>query len=218
MHTRFGAENVIFDLDGTLIDTAPDLTRALNHVLEIAGRPAVTVAAARHMVGAGARAMICFGLEGSGGLLPEAEIDNLFDIFLEHYGQNIAVDSTLFPGVRRYLERLAGENVGIALCTNKPVRLTMALMDALELSESFDVIIGGDSLGVRKPDPGPVLETVARLGGTPERTLFIGDSEIDFQAARAAGTPIALVDFGYCRSPVASLGADAIISSYEDLL
>ena len=217
MHEKFNASAVIFDLDGTLVDTAPDLTLALNHVLVKAGRDAVQGAAVRCMVGHGARALIVKGLEDTGGLLDDAEIDTMFEDFIEFYGANIAVGSRPFPGAVDYLARLQAAGIKLGLCTNKPQDLTEALTGALDLTRYFDVIAGGDRFAARKPDPLHVTGTLDLLGAAANETLFIGDSETDLKAARAAGVPIALVTFGYSRDPVESLSPDAVIESYEDL-
>lgn len=217
MHEKFNASAVIFDLDGTLVDTAPDLTLALNHVLVKAGREAVESAGVRNMVGHGARALIVKGLEDTGDLLGDAEIDAMFDDFIEFYGANIAIGSRPFPGAVEYLLRLTDAGVKLGLCTNKRQDLTELLTDALDLTRHFEVIAGGDRFPQRKPDPIHVTGTLELLGATADETLFIGDSETDLKAARAAGVPIALVTFGYSRDPVASLLPDALIESFEGL-
>ncbi len=217
MHEKFNASAVIFDLDGTLVDTAPDLTLALNHVLGEAGRASVQTAGVRHMVGHGARALIVKGLQDTGVPLDDAKIDAMFEDFIEFYGKNIAVGSRPFPGAIEYLKRLADAGIKLGLCTNKPQGLTETLTDALDLTRYFDVIAGGDRFAARKPDPLHVTGTLELLGATAKETLFIGDSETDLKAARAAGVPIALVSFGYSRDPVDSLSPDAVIDSFEDL-
>jgi phosphoglycolate phosphatase len=217
MHEKFNASAVIFDLDGTLVDTAPDLTLALNHVLLKAGREVVANAAVRNMVGHGARALIVKGLADTGGVLPEAEIDIMFEDFIEFYGENIAVQSRPFPGAVDYLLRLADAGIKLGLCTNKRQDLTEALTEALDLTRHFQVIAGGDRFPERKPDPLHVTGTLELLGAAADETLFIGDSETDLKAARAAGVPIALVTFGYSRDPVESLAPDALIESFEGL-
>lgn len=218
MHTRFNTDSVIFDLDGTLVDTAPDLTKALNHVLNMADRTSVSINATRHMVGSGARAMIGFGLEATGGLLAESELDDLFAAFLKFYEAHIAVDSRPFPGALAYIAKLRAEGLPVGLCTNKPEAMTLALLRALDMTDLFDAVLGGDTLDVKKPDARHVTETLSRMGSAATKPLFVGDSETDYLAARAAGVPVALVTFGYSRTPVEDLGADALISSYEDLL
>lgn len=217
MHEKFNARAVIFDLDGTLVDTAPDLTLALNHVLGEAGRQVVRSAQVRHMVGHGARALIVKGLQDTGALLPEAQIDAMFEDFITFYGKNIAVHSRPFPGAVEYLRRLRDAGIKLGLCTNKRQDLTEALTDALDLTRYFEVIAGGDRFAAMKPDPRHVTGTLELLGAAANETLFIGDSETDLQAARAAGLPIALVTFGYSRDPVESLSPDALIESFEGL-
>lgn len=218
MLKKFNATTVIFDLDGTLVDTAPDLTLALNHVLGEAGRECVQNAGVRHMVGHGARALIVKGLRDTGELLNDAEIDAMFEDFIEFYASHIAEASRPFPGAVAYLTRLGDAGIKLGLCTNKPQDLTEALLSALDLTRHFDVIAGGDRFAARKPDPLHVTGTLELLGARADETLFIGDSETDLAAARAAGVPIALVTFGYSRDPVESLLPDAVIESYEGLV
>lgn len=217
MHEKFNASAVIFDLDGTLVDTAPDLTLALNHVLAEAGRDAVQSAGVRHMVGHGARALIVKGLQDTGTLLSDSEIDAMFEDFIAFYADNIAVNSRPFPGAVEYLARLQGDGIKLGLCTNKRQDLTETLTDALGLTGYFDVIAGGDRFAARKPDPLHVTGTLDLLGVAAMEALFIGDSETDLAAARAAGVAIALVTFGYSRDPVDSLTPDAVIDSYLNL-
>jgi len=208
---------VIFDLDGTLVDTGPDLTRALNHVMAALDRPPASLAQVRGLVGQGARALIQKGLALSGGGDP-ALIDQTLPLFLDYYRENVCIDSQPYPGATALLDALIGQGVAIGLCTNKPEGLSRALIDALGWSERLPVIVGGDSLPVRKPDPRHLIETVARAGGDPAATVFVGDSDVDVATARAARVPVLAVSFGFSPVPARDLGADHVIDHYDEAL
>lgn len=208
---------IVFDLDGTLVDTAPDLAAAMNHVLAHFGRPAVDPEAVRHMVGHGARRTIERGLALTGGG-DAAMVDIGVPVFLDFYGANICVGSRPWSGVEDALTALAGEGHRLAICTNKPERLAGDLVDALGWGGLFGAVLGGDSLPVRKPDPAHVLETLARIGGDPALAAFVGDSRPDVDAARAAGLPVVITSFGYSDVPPETLGADAMIDHFDALV
>jgi phosphoglycolate phosphatase len=208
---------IVFDLDGTLVDTAPDLAAAMNAVLHHFGRPAVDAEAVRHMVGHGARRMIELGLVmtgGGDGAMVEAGVP----VFLDSYARNICVESRPWDGVEAALTALAGEGHSIALCTNKPKALTLSLLEALGWSQTFAAVLGGDSLPVRKPDPRHVIETIELAGGSVERAIFVGDSVVDVGAARAAGLPVVLTSFGYTDVPARDLSPDAVIDHFDALI
>jgi len=215
--TRSLPATVVFDLDGTLVDSAPDLTAALNVALAAVGRPAVDPATVRHLVGHGARALIERGLAVSGGG-GEAEIDRAFPVFLDHYAAHIADGSRAYPGAAAALDALAAAGVRVAICTNKPVALSHALIVALGWTTRFAANLGGDSLAVRKPDPEHLLATIAAAGGDPASTIYVGDTAVDVAAARAAGVPVIIASFGFAGGPTAALGADAVIDHFDDLL
>jgi len=212
MTTFFPVSRVVFDLDGTLVDTAPDLGAAMNHVLDEAGRPPVRLETVRHMVGLGARRLLEAGLEATGGRLSATEEDALLEKFLGHYRENVARLSRPFPGARDLLETLADRGIALGLCTNKPQRLTEALMVALGYDHFFASIVGGDALAVRKPHPAHLRHVLERLGADGP-ALLVGDSEVDLKTARAAGVPVILVDFGYSTRPVLELGADGVVGN-----
>jgi len=212
---RFNA--VLFDLDGTLVETAPDLTNAVNHVLRRAGRPALELAAVREMVGDGARALIRRGLAASGPEPDDDELDRWQPVFLEYYWSHVADDSHVFPGVVELLETMRAASLKIAVCTNKPFGLSKKLLETLRIDHLFDAVIGGDSLSVRKPDPGHVLGTLEAIRVEPERAVMIGDSHNDVAAARGAGLPVVLVSFGYTAVPAGELGADAVVDHFSEL-
>jgi phosphoglycolate phosphatase len=164
---------VAFDLDGTLADTAPDLAAALNHTLAALGRPPVPPPSVRNLIGHGARALLRRGLAASGEA-PEPLVERGYPIFLDFYADHICDGSAAYPGIEAALDALQAQGVAAALCTNKPERLASRLLDALGWGDRFAALVGGDSLPVRKPDPAPLVEAIARAGGG--RAAFVGDS------------------------------------------
>lgn len=208
-------DTVAFDLDGTLADTAPDLAAALNHALGHLGRPPVPAADVHHLVGHGARALLQKGLAVTGGATPEL-VEAGFPVFLDHYEANICVGTRPFPGLQAALDRLADDGVRLAICTNKLEGLARRLVDALGWRDLFPVIVGGDTLPVRKPDPLCLTEAIARAGGRV--AAYVGDSITDTDTARAAGIPCVAVTFGFSDRPADLLGATALIDHYDRLL
>jgi len=208
---------IVFDLDGTLIDTAPDLIDTLNYTLARHGLPTVPYADARPLIGGGARGMIeqALILEGRGA--SSADVGALYTAFVAHYAAHIADRSRPFPEVEPVLDRLATAGHRLAVCTNKLEWLSRRLLDTLSLSERFAAICGQDTFGMQKPDPQIFRSTVMRAGGEPRRAVMIGDSITDIRTARAANVPVIAVDFGYTDVPVASLGPDRVISSFAEL-
>ena len=211
----FPFDVIAFDLDGTLADTAPDLAAALNHTLTALGRPIVEPESVRHLVGHGAKALLRKGLAESGDV-DESLIEQGFPIYLDYYAANICVGTTLYPALDDAMDALTARGVKLAICTNKPERLTHALLEALGWTGRFNAIVGADTLPVRKPDPLPLHEAIARAGGG--RAAFVGDSIVDAETARAAGVPFVAVSFGFSDRPVDQLGADAVIDSYTELV
>jgi phosphoglycolate phosphatase len=207
---------VIFDLDGTLVDTAPDLMRATNHVLVGLGRRAISMDEVRSFVGHGARALLTRGLTATGGLPENYDVEPDYQRFVTFYASNIADGSVPFPGVVRLLERLKGEGFGLGVCTNKLEGLSVQLLDALDLSRHFGSVVGPDTLGVAKPDPRPFREAVSRLGLVAPRAIMVGDSETDVLTARNAGVPVIGVPFGYTPQPVAEFGPDRMIAHFDE--
>lgn len=208
---------VVFDLDGTLVDTAPDLAATLNVILAREGLPPVDYEAARNMVGGGARVMLERGLAAAGRILPAAAVDVLTRDFVEHYAAHIADSSAPFPGVEVALDTLAERGYRLAVCTNKLEWLSLRLLDALGLSKRFAAVCGADTFGISKPDPEILHRTIARAGATGAGAVMIGDSHTDIATARAAKVPVIAVDFGYTDTPVATLAPDRIISRFADL-
>jgi phosphoglycolate phosphatase len=212
------ALTVVFDLDGTLVDTAPDLVAALNHTLAREGLPPVPYEDARAMVGGGAHLMVERGVKAHGRVPPPAEIERMVkDDFIAHYADHIADRSRPFAGVEAALDRLGGDGCRLAVCTNKLAWLSLRLLDTLGLSARFAAICGPDTFGVAKPDPKILRETIARAGGDPARAIMIGDSMTDISTARNAGVPVIAVDFGYTEIPVALLKPDRVISHFGEL-
>jgi phosphoglycolate phosphatase len=208
---------IVFDLDGTLIDTAPDLIDTLNIVFAREGLPPVPYETARTLIGGGARAMIVRGLEAEGRTVVPAELERLFQDFLAHYSEHIADRSRPFPGLTDALDALAANGSRLAVCTNKLEHLSVLLLKQLGLAHRFAVICGQDTFGVQKPDPEVLRRTIAAAGGTLRNAIMIGDSLTDIRTARAADVPVIAVDFGYTDRPVSELGPDRIISRFTDL-
>jgi len=210
-------ESVIFDLDGTLVDTSPDLTAALNAVLMREGRPIVPEDDVRHMVGRGARVLIERAMAGSGAPVLPDDAAALVQHFLDHYDANIAVHSKPFASAEIVARRLAARGHRLGVCTNKPEALSLKLLDALKLRDLFPAILGADSRPYRKPDPRHLLDTIAAAGGRRESAVLVGDSETDVLTARAANVPIIIVSFGYTETPARELGADIVIDHFDAL-
>ncbi len=208
---------IVFDLDGTLIDTAPDLIATLNHTLAQQGLPVVPYATARPLIGGGARGMIERALAIEGRSCSTADVDRLYTTFVAHYAGHIADRSRPFPQLEAALDRLAEAGHQLAVCTNKLEWLSKRLLDALQLTERFAAICGQDTFGMQKPDPQIFHQTVLRAGGEAKRAIMVGDSVTDIRTARAAKVPVVAVDFGYTDVPIASLGPDRVISSFAEL-
>ena len=208
---------IVYDLDGTLADTAGDLMGALNFVLERDGLAPLPVENARSMLGAGGRALIERGFAASKRELSPERLETLFGDFLAHYNAHIAVLTRLYPGVVEALDAFAAAGWRQAICTNKMEASARMLMGRLGVSDRFAFICGQDTFGVGKPDPKPLIGTVAAAGGRLERALVVGDSATDIKTARAAGLPVIAVDFGYTDVPVTELGPDRVISHFDEL-
>ncbi|MEM6666126.1 MAG: HAD-IA family hydrolase, partial [Pseudomonadota bacterium] len=204
--------------DGTLVDTAPDLWAALNAALATKDLAPVPLSRVNHLVGQGALVMIERGLAEHGETVDRDELRRLHDVFLDHYGANIARDSTPFPGCVRALDQLAASGHTLAVCTNKYAGMSKSLLEELGLSDRFAVIAGPDTFDVKKPDPAHVLKTVEAAGGTRQRSIMVGDSINDIAAARDAGVLNIGVSFGYTDVPMADLNPDHLIDHYDQLV
>jgi phosphoglycolate phosphatase len=206
---------LIFDLDGTLADTAPDLLGATNAVLAAKGRPLLDLAHLRHMVGFGARALIAQAMEASGAPVTEDQMPALVEIFLDHYRAHIADGTRLFPGVRETLAALKRRGARLGVLTNKPQELTDSLLPRLGLDGLFAAVYGAGRKPYTKPDPRIFHEVVVDCGGAPG--VMIGDSITDLNTARAAGAPCILFSYGFTPVPAAELGADLVLDDFAEL-
>ena len=211
------ARTVVFDLDGTLVDTAPDLVNALNFVLQREGMPPVPLQSARGMIGAGARKLIERGLEVDGRDTTPAELARLTEDFIAYYAEHIADSSRPFDGLEAALDDLQGRGYRFAVCTNKLEWLSKRLLDRLALSARFAAICGADTFGVAKPDPAIFRQTVARAGGEVSSAIMVGDAGPDVGVARRAGVPVIGVSFGYTEGPIAALKPDRVIDHMSEL-
>ena len=214
---RLDGATIAFDLDGTLVETAPDLIGALNVVLGERRLPALPTEAARVLVGRGARVLIERGFAAAGEPLDDVETPGLVARFIEVYRGRIASESRPFPGADAALDQLAAAGATLAVCTNKPTALSNLLLEALGMAWRFKAVIGADSAPRPKPDPSHLLFAISQAGGDPARALMVGDSRADADAARAASVPCILFPFGYTDVPVSELGADLVIDRFADL-
>jgi phosphoglycolate phosphatase len=204
----------VLDLDGTLVDTAPDLTHALNHVLIKRGLSPMPIEAVRSAVGYGARVMIEQSLRA---LCATGDIDEMLAEFLVHYEANIAADSRPFPGAIAALDGLAHTGARLAICTNKRESLSRKLLKELELEDYFASVAGRDTFPVSKPDPAHLTGTIALAGGRADCAVMVGDSHIDINTAKAAHVPIVWVSFGYASGPIDDLRPEAVIDHFDAL-
>ncbi|MFF8802259.1 MULTISPECIES: phosphoglycolate phosphatase [unclassified Methylobacterium] len=208
---------VVFDLDGTLAETAGDLIGTLNVILAREGHAALPLEQARDLLGAGARALIQRGFAVAGASLTPERLETLFQDFLAYYGDHLTDNSTLFPGVVEALDRLEAEGFRLAICTNKVESHAVALLEALGIGHRFRTIVGKDTFAFSKPDPRHITATVARAGGDPDRAVMVGDSKADVAAAQAAGIPVVGVTFGYTPVPMRDLAPDWVIEHFDEL-
>jgi phosphoglycolate phosphatase len=215
---EFADATIVFDLDGTLIDTAPDLVRALNETLDLEGLPRAQLEVVRKMVGQGARRLIERAAGLSGVSFSAERLDQLTKAFIDIYRADIARHSTPFPGVLDALDGLAAAGAKLAICTNKRTDLSIQLMEALGMDERFSAIVGADAVANKKPHAEHYRAAVDRAGGHLRRSIMVGDTAADAAAAKAAGAPVIIVRFGYCEEAVEKLGADAIIDHYAGLI
>lgn len=208
---------IIFDLDGTLVDTAPDLISALNWVLAREGLAPVPLESARKMIGQGARRLIERGLEAEGREMGVADVTRLTSDFIDYYAEHIADDSRPFDGLIAALDEMEASGHRFAVCTNKLEWLSRRLLEQLELTSRFAAICGADTFGVSKPDPVILQQTVAKAGGRMSSVVMVGDAGPDIGVARRAGVPVIGVEFGYTDVPIADLKPDLLIGHFRDL-
>ena len=207
---------VVFDLDGTLVDPAPDLMHATYAILTAHGRRAVSLGELREMVGRGARMLIDQGFRLTGDPIEGDRLDPLYQDFVEHYSANIAIDSKPYPGVIELMEACQAQGLTLAVCTNKLEVLSIRLIEELGLSHYFACIIGPDTIGIAKPDPAPLREAVQRSGGTMDRAIMVGDSETDIRTAKAAAVPAIGVSFGYTDKHVSTFEPEHVIDHFDE--
>jgi phosphoglycolate phosphatase len=208
---------LVFDLDGTLVDTAPDLVASTNHVLDHLGLPRVDEQTLRPFVGHGARHMIERAVGPGVEAMTPAQHEALLARYLDYYGSHIAVSSRPFDGIVPLLEKLKAQGVKLAVCTNKMEHMSRLLLDALDLSKFFDALAGRDTLRNAKPHPEALLGTISMAGGDKTRAIMIGDSGVDVATAKAAGIPVIGVSFGYTETPVHEFMPDAVIDHFSEL-
>ncbi|WP_298745939.1 HAD hydrolase-like protein [uncultured Brevundimonas sp.] len=208
---------IVFDLDGTLVDSAPDLMATLNRMLALHDLPQVPFSSARHLVGHGARALLEHGFAEAGATWDEARSPELFDAFIADYRNHIADQTRPFPGVVEALDRLAARGAVLCVATNKRTDLSRALIAALDLGRHFAAVVGPDAVSARKPDGAHLREAVLKAGGDPARAVMVGDSATDTGAARNVPMPCIVVSFGYTEIAPADLGGDLVIDAFSEL-
>jgi phosphoglycolate phosphatase len=208
---------IAFDLDGTLIDTAPDLVGTLNVILGEEGLRPLAMEHARDLIGHGARRLLERGFQAAGEPLAAERMPGLFDRFIAHYLAHIADESRPFPGAVAALETLRAGGARLAICTNKPTGLSNILLDALGIGQFFDAVVGPDDAPAAKPDPRHLEAAVIAAGGSLSRAIMVGDAATDAGAARAAKVPLVLVSFGYTETPARELEPDALIDHFDEL-
>ena len=208
---------IVFDLDGTLVDTAPDLLESLNHALVVGGLGQTDRLRLRDFVGHGGRVMIERAFAAQGTPLEQAMLDQLLEAFIDHYGDNIPGKSLPYPGAAEAIDRFSAAGFALAVCTNKLERLSLSLLGALGLDHHFGAICGADTFQFRKPDPRHLTETILKAGGDPAHALMVGDSRTDIDTAKAAGIPVVAVDFGYTDRHVREFSPSRVISHFDEL-
>ena len=208
---------LLFDLDGTIIDSAPDVCASINQTLSAMGRPPITVDDTKSLVGFGARALCEKTLAIAGKPGNEKDINFLLTGFLDWYRKNPSEHTVIFPGALKALSLFKDAGIQLGICTNKPEATCFPVLDALKLRHFFSSVICGDTLEFRKPDPRHIFHTLDDMGADASSAAFVGDSEADIEAAHNAGIPCVLVTFGYCHVPFDTLNADAIIDHFDNL-
>jgi phosphoglycolate phosphatase len=217
LHKPHSAPLLVFDLDGTLADTAGDLINAVNVVLQGEGLPKLDVRTGRPLVGGGARALIKRALASHGISVTEARLDEMVAVFLDFYEAHIADETVLFDGAKAALDRFEAAGYAFAVCTNKVEHAAVLLLSTLGVADRFRAICGKDTFSVSKPHKMALIETIARAGGDPRRAIMIGDSKTDVETARNADIPIVGVTFGYTEQPIATFEPDRVIAHYDEL-
>lgn len=208
---------IAFDLDGTLVDSAPDLIGTLNVILQQEGIAPLPLEEARPFIGHGARRLIERGFAAQGRPLPEEAMPALFDRFLVHYNAHSADLTRPFPGAVECLAQMKAAGAKLAVCTNKLTGLSVPILEKLDLARYFDAVVGADSAPAPKPDARHLTHTIAAAGGRVDRAVMVGDASTDAGAARAAGVPLVLVSFGYTEIPAAELTPDILVDHFDQM-
>lgn len=216
-HAALDGATIAFDLDGTLVESAPDVIGAINAVLVAQGLEPLSYADARPLISRGARWLLQWGLTKAGVPDPLARSGELFNGFITHYSAHLADESRVFPGVIDAMEALRAAGAKLVVCTNKPTGLARRLLAELEIAHYFDDVVGLDAVSAAKPNAAHLIEAVAAVAGDLRRTVMVGDSDVDAGVARAAGSPLVLVDFGYTEIPVSQLVPDALLHHFDEL-
>lgn len=211
-------EAVVWDLDGTLIDSAPDLCQALNVVLAASGCEALKVESVRTMIGNGVPKLVERGFRAAGRQLSDGGLKREVEQFMEHYSANPTTHTRLYPGVAEALEKLAAAGVKQGLCTNKPEVVTRSILKQLHIDRYFSAVVGGDTTNARKPHPMPLQFCIDEMGATISDTIMIGDSAVDAGSARALSVPIGLVAHGYRHTDAANIDADFVLEDLASLI
>ena len=214
---EFQPAAIVWDLDGTLVDSAEDLASALNTVLDMRGFFTLSVPEVRKMIGNGVPKLVERGFNAVGVRLEPAQLDELVAMFVKEYKSCATRHTRPYPQIVETLEEIRGMNIPMGVCTNKPEVFTRQILEDLGLASYFSSVVGGDSTSTRKPDPEPVLTCLRGLATEPSSGLMIGDSVHDVQAAHAAGVIIGVVPWGYRSAPVEELGADFILNDLSRL-
>ena len=209
-----GSTALVFDLDGTLVDSLPDLRAALNKMLDGMGRGELTADEVRRIIGDGTHALVKRALAATGTI---TDLEAAHRQFLKLYEAAPAKLSRLYPGVEATLKSLRDSGARLAICTNKPQAATMAVLEGFRIARYFDAVLGGDAVPFRKPDPRHLLAAIERLGATTNDAVMIGDNENDYAAARAAGIPVILMRYGYLRVPPETLAPDAWLDRFLEI-
>ncbi|WP_169545420.1 HAD family hydrolase [Sneathiella aquimaris] len=209
--------NLLFDLDGTLLDTAPDLHNTLNHCLKTFDRDLVSLESVKHMVGQGARVLLEKSLKATGGLPANDEFEELVTLFFDHYRDHLSVHSFPYPAVGETLDHLQKSGCKMGVCTNKPYEFAKTIIHDYQMADYFSVITGGDSFDTRKPDPAHITKTLEILPPLNGPSVMIGDTHNDIDAATSAGIYSIAVTFGYSQTPADQLGATFMIDHFDQL-
>lgn len=212
------AGTIVFDMDGTLVDTAPDLIAALNWVLSQNGFEKVDPSVAKSMIGNGAGAMIEQGLMCINQKVSKAQLQDMEHSFMRFYSDHFVDQCTLFLGVKASMESLISRNCKLAVCTNTGEELARQILDHVGLTDQLSAICGGDTFPAKKPDPQHLLGTIAKVAGHADRSIMVGDSKTDIDAARAADIPVVAVTFGYSNVPISQLDPDITIAHFDELV